>query len=205
MCERAEVGVGVCLCLFTHKQIFTRTHAQIECFDWDRNSDPDVIGSFTTSLQELQSGACFDLMKSYPDKPKKKPKKKGVICFTKVVLTKVNSFLDYVKGGMEINLMVAVDFTGSNGHPDDASSLHYRGGRTMNQYQQVIQNIGSIVAAYDHDQMIPVWGFGGKVNNEVSHCFPLTFNNQNIEVHGVPGIMQVALACGVVGLRCFER
>ena len=27
------------------------------------------------------------------------------------------SFIDYLRGGMEINLTVAIDFTGSNGNP----------------------------------------------------------------------------------------
>ena len=46
-------------------------------------------------------------------------------------------------GGMQIGLIVAVDFTGSNGHPDDPTSLHYRKGQTPNQYQQAIATIGA--------------------------------------------------------------
>ncbi len=33
--------------------------------------------------------------------------------------------MDYLRGGEQINLMVAVDFTGSNGNPKDPDSLHY--------------------------------------------------------------------------------
>ena len=35
------------------------------------------------------------------------------------------SFLQYVAGGCNIDLSIAVDFTGSNGHPSEPSSLHY--------------------------------------------------------------------------------
>ena len=35
------------------------------------------------------------------------------------------SFLQFVQAGLDINFMVAVDFTGSNGNPAMASSLHY--------------------------------------------------------------------------------
>lgn len=35
------------------------------------------------------------------------------------------SFLDYLKGGTELNVMVAVDFTASNGTPSASHSLHY--------------------------------------------------------------------------------
>ena len=37
------------------------------------------------------------------------------------------SFLDYIRGGMQINLVVAIDFTGSNGSPNVPTSLHYIG------------------------------------------------------------------------------
>ena len=35
------------------------------------------------------------------------------------------SFLQYIQGGCELKLSVAIDFTGSNGHPLDDDSLHY--------------------------------------------------------------------------------
>lgn len=36
-----------------------------------------------------------------------------------------HTFLEYVFGGCEIDLSIAIDFTMSNGEPRDASSLHY--------------------------------------------------------------------------------
>ena len=38
----------------------------------------------------------------------------------------VPSFLDFIRGGTEVNFTVAVDFTASNGNPNDQRSLHYR-------------------------------------------------------------------------------
>lgn len=35
------------------------------------------------------------------------------------------SFLDYITGGCEIGVHVAIDFTMSNGDPQNRSSLHY--------------------------------------------------------------------------------
>lgn len=34
-------------------------------------------------------------------------------------------FLDYIKGGMNITPIVAIDFTASNRDSDDPNSLHY--------------------------------------------------------------------------------
>lgn len=37
------------------------------------------------------------------------------------------SFLDYVFGGCEIKCHIAIDYTLSNGPPNDPASLHYQG------------------------------------------------------------------------------
>jgi hypothetical protein len=59
----------------------------------------------------------------------------------------------------------------------------------MNQYQEAIQSVGRILAPYDSDQSFPVWGFGGKINGEVNHCFALSMDESNPEVYGVEGIL----------------
>ena len=44
------------------------------------------------------------------------------------------TFLEYVLGGCEINIHVAIDFTASNGNPNNKTSLHYYGQNTSNVY-----------------------------------------------------------------------
>ena len=39
-------------------------------------------------------------------------------------IQKRNTFLEYIFGGCEINLAIAIDFTLSNGRTTDPSSLH---------------------------------------------------------------------------------
>eukprot|EP01029_Cantina_marsupialis_P019370 TRINITY_DN449_c1_g1_i3.p1 TRINITY_DN449_c1_g1~~TRINITY_DN449_c1_g1_i3.p1 ORF type:complete len:392 (-),score=129.42 TRINITY_DN449_c1_g1_i3:242-1417(-) len=106
-------------------------------------------------------------------------------------LMKVDTFLDYIAGGCEISLSVAIDFTGSNGDPRTPGSLHYRNPRQKNDYQLCIERVGQILLEYDSDKLVPVHGFGGLVNGQTSHCFPLTFDPSNPEVAGIPGIMEV--------------
>ena len=94
-------------------------------------------------------------------------------------LVKNYTFLDYIRGGMEINLTVGIDFTGSNGHPTKPNSLHYLGTQS-NSYEIAIQSCGNIVAYYDYDQLFPVFGFGAIINsnsNEVNMCFNINFKN----------------------------
>ena len=59
------------------------------------------------------------------------------------------TFIDFLKGGLELNFTVAVDFTGSNGTPTQPSSLHYINPAAPNQYQTAILAVGSIVQDYD--------------------------------------------------------
>ena len=101
------------------------------------------------------------------------------------------SFIDYLRGGMQINLWVAIDFTGSNGSPNLPNSLHYLGTKS-NQYETAIRACGDIVAYYDYDQKFPAFGFGGKFygNPEVDHCFPLNGNPNDPEINGIDGILQ---------------
>jgi hypothetical protein len=77
-------------------------------------------------------------------------------------------------------MVAAIDFTGSNGSPKFATSLHYLAPNKLNQYMQVLTGIYDIIANYDTDQKIPAFGFGASLNfprmkqNTVNHCFPLT-------------------------------
>jgi hypothetical protein len=93
------------------------------------------------------------------------------------------TFLDYLRGGLQLALSIGIDFTGSNGHPNDTISLHYIGGNTPNSYERAIRSCGDIVAYYDYDQLFPVYGYGAILpgTSVVDHCFPLSLDiNPNI-------------------------
>jgi hypothetical protein len=164
---------------------------RIKCFDWDSDGSHDHIGDCEASIADMTSSAQFrmDLVNPELQKKKKNYRNSGTLIVQSIEVIQVPSFLDYIKGGCAINLMVAIDFTGSNGDPNSPGTLHYRFGG-QNQYQTAIRTIGNILAPYDSDNMIPVWGFGGRVDGEVSHCFSLTFDESKPEVRGVEGIMQ---------------
>ncbi|KAJ7973406.1 Protein BONZAI [Quillaja saponaria] len=102
------------------------------------------------------------------------------------------SFLDYMASGFELNFMVSVDFTASNGNPRNPDSLHYidpAAGR-LNSYQQAIMEVGEVIQFYDSDRRFPAWGFGGRTfDGTLSHCFNLNGSASSFEVEGVEGIM----------------
>lgn len=102
------------------------------------------------------------------------------------------SFVEYLQSGTEIQLMVAIDFTGSNGNPKAKNSLHYIHPRAsvMNDYQATIEKVGSILSAYDHDGMIPAFGFGARFpDGSVSHCFNLN-SQADPACHGVADVLR---------------
>lgn len=98
-------------------------------------------------------------------------------------------FIDYLTGGCQISLAVAIDFTASNGDPRVPGTPHYfhtAGSKQWNDYEKAIFAVGSILAKYDSDNKFPVWGFGAKYNDRVRHCFQC---GTDVEVEGVQGIM----------------
>ena len=92
-------------------------------------------------------------------------------------------------------MVVAVDYTGSNGDPHEPSSLHYQSAIQKNQYQQALESVGQVVEPYDTDKQFPIYGFGayvrgkdGSFGHSVEHCFPLGPNG-TVEVNGLDGIL----------------
>lgn len=98
-------------------------------------------------------------------------------------------FVDYISGGCELNLAVAIDFTGSNGDPRRPGTLHYlhHDGKTRNDYEKVILSLGTILGNYDSDHKYPVWGFGAKYGGVVRHCFQC---GPQAQVSGVNGVLE---------------
>jgi hypothetical protein len=116
----------------------------------------------------------------------------GTIVFKNTTLEKRISFLEYLFGGCQISLTIAIDFTGSNGSPDTPNSLHFINPAT-NQYMKVIRAIGSIMQEYDSDKNIPLLGFGAGLpgHTNTSHCFALNGNIFAPEVYTIDGVLSV--------------
>lgn len=179
----------------------------VRIFDNESSGNHELMGSFETSVKGLisamEDSSGFDIVKDgektgsivvhvaevsgsiqeedaapaeqtdeapAPYEPPKKP-----------------TFSDYVAGGCEINLSVAIDFTGSNGDPREPGTLHYRfEDGQKNSYEKAISAIGGILESFDSDRKYPVVGFGAKYDGTVRHCFQC---GSNEEVDGVQGII----------------
>ena len=100
--------------------------------------------------------------------------------------TSPTNFVDYVSGGCELNVVVAIDFTGSNGDPRKPGTLHHLDANSMNPYEKAISAIVTILAKFDSDQKFPVLGFGAKYSGQINHCFRC---GPADEVQGVKGVL----------------
>ncbi|KAM9002575.1 copine-5 isoform X1 [Sarcophilus harrisii] len=169
---------------------------KVEVYDWDRDGSHDFIGEFTTSYRELARGQSqFNIYEVV--NPKKKMKKKkylnsGTVTLLSFAVESECTFLDYIKGGTQINFTVAIDFTASNGNPSQSTSLHYMSPYQLNAYALALTAVGEIIQDYDSDKMFPALGFGAKLppDGRVSHEFPLNGNPDNPSCCGIDGILE---------------
>ncbi|XP_055045744.1 copine-8 [Misgurnus anguillicaudatus] len=169
---------------------------KVEVYDWDRDGSHDFIGEFSTSYRELSRGQSqFNVYEVI--NPKKKGKKKkylnsGTVTLLSFLVDTEVTFLDYIKGGTQINFTVAIDFTASNGNPAQPTSLHYMSPYQLNAYAMALKAVGEIIQDYDSDKMFPALGFGAKLppDGRVSHEFALNGNPQNPYCNGIDGVME---------------
>ncbi|ELR17203.1 copine VIII, putative [Acanthamoeba castellanii str. Neff] len=162
-------------------------------WDWDSDGGHDLIGNATTTLNEMIKGKRqFALIE--PDLMRKKRgyKDSGILNVHQVDVRRVHSFLEYIAGGCQLRLALAIDFTASNGNPQDSKSLHYRNpSGEPNEYLKAMMAVGDIVASYDQTKQFPTYGFGAKIPpaNEVSHCFHVNMNPSNPECIGIENVI----------------
>ncbi|XP_059182832.1 copine-3-like isoform X2 [Centropristis striata] len=175
---------------------------KVDCYDYNNSGSHDFIGSFQTTVCQIQQSsqtyaAEFECVNSKKKQKKKGYKNSGVIIVKKCKIVKEYTFLDYIMGGCQLNFTIAIDFTGSNGDPNTPRSLHYINPHGYNEYQSAIWSVGNVIQDYDSDKMFPAFGFGAKVPPtwQVSHEFPINFNPANPFCAGVEGVVQAYQQC----------
>ncbi|TKS88029.1 Copine-3 [Collichthys lucidus] len=155
---------------------------KVDCVDYNSSGSHDFIGSFQTTLVQIQEAsqtyaAEFECINSRKKQKKKGYKNSGVIIIKKC--------------------KIAIDFTGSNGDPRTPRSLHYINPQGYNEYLAAIWAVGSVIQDYDSDKMFPAFGFGAQIppTMQVSHEFPINFNPSNPFCAGIEGVVQAYQQC----------
>ncbi|KAJ4814698.1 hypothetical protein LUZ62_027264 [Rhynchospora pubera] len=173
----------------------------IECFNFNSGGKHDLIGKLVKSMAELEGlhhrhqGDHFFIPTGAGNEHHNKVLKSQIFV-DKYSESRQKTFLDYISGGCELNFMVAIDFTASNGNPRLPDSLHYidPSGRP-NAYQRAIIEVGEVLQFYDTDKRFSAWGFGARpIDGPVSHCFNLNGSTYQPEVEGIQGIMSAYIS-----------
>ncbi|XP_061357122.1 protein BONZAI 1-like [Gastrolobium bilobum] len=173
----------------------------IECYNFNSNGKHYLMGKVQRSLAELEMIHCNGqgeklLLPASSGQNHDNKVLKSQLFVEKFTESVQYTFLDYLAGGFELNFMVAVDFTASNGNHRLPDSLHYidPSGRP-NAYQRAIVEVGEVLQFYDSDKRYPTWGFGARpIDGPVSHCFNLNGSSHYCEVEGIQGIMMAYIS-----------
>ncbi|NXA40062.1 CPNE9 protein, partial [Eudromia elegans] len=193
---------------------------KIDVYDWDRDGSHDFIGEFATSYRELSRAQSQFTVYEVLNPRKKCKKKKYVNSGTvrgpgrhvgageagaqpthpQVTLLSFSvesefTFVDYIRGGTQLNFTVAIDFTASNGLPSQPTSLHYASPYQLSAYALALKAVGEVIQDYDSDKLFPAYGFGAKLppDGKISHQFPLNNNAENPSCAGIDGVLECYL------------
>ena len=124
---------------------------RINVIDWDANTSHDHIGHILISFKQFMEA----VEKKQPLKIlhyKGKAKDVGTLDFNGTSFQKLPTFMDFLQGGLQMKMFVAIDFTGSNGvlpsainapalcnaaagDPRTPTSLHFMRPGAFNEYQ----------------------------------------------------------------------
>ncbi|KAG8002913.1 Copine-9 [Nibea albiflora] len=151
---------------------------KVDVYDWDRDGSHDFIGEFTTSYRELSRGQNqFNVYE---------------VTLLSFKVESEYTFVDFIRGGTQLNFTVAIDFTASNGNPSQPTSLHYMSPYQMNAYAMALKAVGEIIQDYDSDKLFPAYGFGAKMppDGKISHAFPLSGDNDSPNCVGIEGVLE---------------
>lgn len=156
----------------------------IEIFDYHILGNHRLIASGEFSIRKIMTQRTIPLeMVGNHDKYT------SMILIKSFEIIETRSFLEYISGGCQISFITAIDFTSSNQDPRNPRSLHYLNPQDYNHYEKALSTVGEILLNYDSDKLVPLFGFGGNVNHQVSHCFALNGNELDPDVYGLKGLM----------------
>ena len=169
---------------------------QIQVFDYEKDGSHVLMGEFETSvsglLEAASSGSTISLEKAGKDT--------GTIVVeeAEVNIDRSDAFFEYISGGCQLDVVVAIDFTGSNGDPRQPGTLHhFHSDGGLNDYEKASTSIVDILEKFDTNKMFPVFGFGAKFDGVVYHAFQC---GESEEVHGTQGVLDAYHATFQSGL-----
>ncbi|EGR27926.1 hypothetical protein IMG5_186780 [Ichthyophthirius multifiliis] len=170
-----------------------KVYIKLEVVEFDKDKGQIVIGEAEHTLAFLKDSSNKNIRITFNSLFK------GQINLLKVKTIKRESFITYLVSTTQISLLAAIDFTNSNQPQNKTNSLHYfdpRNKQNESEYCLALKNLTVILQQFDHDNDIPLYGFGAKLPpfyNLVSNCFALNGNYFDPSVNGSVGAVKTYL------------
>jgi len=162
----------------------------------------------STGGMQRGAGRCSEVSavsadRAIEDMPEQGPgntKVMGQLSLQMVGVERRYSFLDFIRGGLQLRLIVAIDFSRSNAGPQDLHRLspHERGGKDaeaneLSDYAVAVSAVAEALEVYyGGEAQFPGYGFGAKIPPSCtvrSDCFSLTGDFFMPELSGAEAVV----------------
>ena len=170
---------------------------RMEVHDYDSIGSHDFIGSCMTTMNQMQNNIPNELRFPITNDDKKGADKgSGSIIVVRRDVETIPTFVSLLQTGTKINLSVAIDFTQSNGDPNDKSSLHYLPLGSDNLYSFAARSIIDGINNFSSDQNIDCYGYGARLpqHDKTSNVFPINLS-KNPSCGGLEEVLKCYQNC----------
>lgn len=168
---------------------------RIEFSEYDRGGQhyrgghADFTLNMLNAPKEAKRETKFELIKLKSNGSRKPA---GIVKIVKFEITNSFTFLDYIAAGVEINAVIAIDMSSTNGNPGDPRSLQYNSRTSPNEYVVALRKVGAVLAEYDTDKKFPAYGFSACLPPDfhyMSYCFALSGKANLPQCDGIEGVV----------------
>ena len=154
---------------------------KITIWDYDKHSKSHInLGFVESTVAEITEKAkdggipVFIIMR---EKQKlfgrSKLKHVGLLKVLNASVMTVPSMLQYVSGGMSLDVMVGIDCSIANGVWGKQKNLHFSKSNTMNDYQAGIQKLGTITENFSRGKKSSMWALGAELEGKYRECYSI--------------------------------
>lgn len=152
---------------------------KISLWDYNKFQDDAPLGAASTTVRNLvyDSAHGIPVLNVYREQKRafrgNKQLKSGILKVLRAEIIEIPSMLEFISGGCEIDLSIAVDCSLNNGDHTHETGLHFRSNLWLNDYQAAIHKIGVIMESYSKEKKFRIWGFGTNISGEERPIFPM--------------------------------
>lgn len=184
--------------------------ADIRVTFWESHTlhEDQYLGCADTTIDDLSyhvpnTGVMFPIhiKRKYFFGAGNKLQKTGRMQILKSGLVERPSFLQYLKGGCEFNLIVAVDCEAGIDHKDETKAKQFVHGSWQNNYQAALEKIGVLMESYSRSHHFQMWGFNAQVGVEDEESIFI----MNKKVTGKRGLLKTYEKWLLGGNRFIDR